>query len=93
MCDIRKDPVKLCKIPAWVTVSGTVASVDKESLSFCITTAQHVIGSTGTDNMHIRGRIEQSAKWREPEKRLPMVDTIVHFEGTLDNIDLEDGLL
>jgi hypothetical protein len=93
MSDIHKDAVKLCKIPVWVTVSGAVSLVDKQSLSFVITTAQHVISSNVTDNLHVRGQIEQSAKWRESEKRLPMVDVIVHFEGMLDDVNLEDGLL
>jgi hypothetical protein len=74
-----------------VTVSGTVSSIDKETLSFVIVTTQYVDGSQGRDNLHIRGRIKRGPRWREPEKRLPRVDSVVHFEGVLEEIEEADG--
>ncbi|KAH9033153.1 hypothetical protein EDB83DRAFT_2319038 [Lactarius deliciosus] len=89
--DISKQNIKLFKIPAWITVSGTVTSVDEDTLSFVVTTKQYVSTGDGNDTLRVRGRLEKGPRWKEPLKRLPTVNNIVHFEGALQEVEEHDG--
>ncbi len=73
-----------------MTVSGTVSATHKDTLSIILANKQYVVGSTGTDTLYVRGHIEQGPRWKEPEKMLPPIDSIIHFEGTLDEIENDD---
>ena len=84
---MAKEAVKVLKIPAWTTVTGTVTAVEKATLSFVVLTSQYVSSISGTGNLHVRGRLEESLRWRDPIKRLPAINGQVHFEGILEEVE------
>ena len=66
--DIQKG---VCKIPTWFSVSGTVTSVDKSTLSFVVLTTQYIDGSHGTDIYICVGKLNTVQGGANPKNDYP----------------------
>ena len=77
------DPVGACKIPARITVSGTVFSVDKERHSFVVFPTLSISASPNPQTLPVRAVLEKSPRWPNPVARLPSSPNFVAFTGKL----------
>ena len=78
-----EDPVGACKIPARITGSGTVFSVDKEKHSFMMFPTLTISSSEKPETLPVRGLLEKGPRWPNPTARLPSPQSLVAFTGKL----------
>lgn len=76
-----------CEEHARVNGSGVVSSTDREHICFLIHGSQYVTGVERPSDVVVRCRMDQNAKWNKPLLRLPAPDTVVAFEGVLQNFE------
>ena len=72
-----------CKIPARVTVSGTVFNVDKERHSFMVFPTLSVTALPIPETLPIHAVLETSPRWLNPAAQLPSSWNFVAFMGKL----------
>ncbi|KAH9049578.1 hypothetical protein EDB84DRAFT_1573941 [Lactarius hengduanensis] len=51
--------------------SGTVTSVEPDPPSFLIHATQYIDGGQSSDNIAVRGRLDNNPKWQNPAERIP----------------------
>jgi hypothetical protein len=88
---LAEDPVAACKIPARVSGSGMVSSVDKERHSFILFPTQNVSASTHSETLPVRAVLEKGPKWPNPVARLPSPHGFVSFTGKLAHFEDNSG--
>ncbi|KAH8981276.1 hypothetical protein EDB86DRAFT_441302 [Lactarius hatsudake] len=67
--------------------SGTVTSVDADPPSFLIHATQYIDGGQSTDNIAIRGRLDNNPKWPDPSERIPQAKSVIAWSGILLQFD------
>ncbi|KAH9025132.1 hypothetical protein EDB84DRAFT_1614023 [Lactarius hengduanensis] len=70
-----------------ISGSGTVTSTETDTPSFLIYANQYVDGGFSTDDITVRGCLDNNPKWVEPLKRLPVPKSVVGFCGILQKFD------
>lgn len=86
------DPEGACKIPARVSGSGTVSTVDKEGHSFMIIPTLSISASPHPESLPIRAILEKSPRWPNPAARLPSPKNFVAFTGKLAYFEDRGGV-
>jgi hypothetical protein len=88
---LAKDPVAACKIPARVSASGMVSSVNKEHHSFILFPTQNVSASTHHETIPVQAALEKGPKWPNPIARLLSLHGFLHgfvsFTGKLAHFE------
>jgi hypothetical protein len=84
---LAEDPIRACKIPARITGSGMVSSVDKEQHSFIIFPTQKIMASSDPQTLPVRALMEKGLKWPNPVARLPAPHGFVAFTGKLAHFE------
>ncbi|KAH9017684.1 hypothetical protein EDB85DRAFT_1897523 [Lactarius pseudohatsudake] len=67
--------------------SGTVTSVDADPPSFLIHATQYIDGGQSSDNIAVRGRLNNNPKWLNPSERIPQPKSIIGWSGVLLQFD------
>ncbi|KAH9010433.1 hypothetical protein EDB85DRAFT_1902026 [Lactarius pseudohatsudake] len=67
--------------------SGTVTSVDAEPPSFFIHATQYIDGGQSSDNIAVRGRLNNNPKWPNSAERIPQPKSVIGWSGILLQID------
>jgi hypothetical protein len=80
---VAEDPEAACKIPARVSCSGMVSSVDMEHHSFMLFLTQNISASPHRETLPVRAVLEKGPKWPNPIARLPSPLSFVAFTGKL----------
>ena len=88
---LADDPVTACKIPARVTASGMVSSVDKDHNSFIMFPTQTISSSAERETLPMRAVLEKGPKWPNPTARLPSPHAFVAFTGKLAHFEDNTG--
>ncbi|KAH9032992.1 hypothetical protein EDB85DRAFT_1156842 [Lactarius pseudohatsudake] len=70
-----------------ISAAGIVTSIEKFPPSFVMHTKQYTDGGASTDEIAVRGRMENNPKWPDPAERLPQQNQIIAFNGILQNFD------
>jgi hypothetical protein len=88
---LAKDPVAACKIPARVSGSGMVSSVNKEHHSFILFPTQNVSASTHHETIPVQAVLEKGPKWPNLIARLLSLHGFLHgfvsFTGKLAHFE------
>ncbi|KAH9034909.1 hypothetical protein EDB85DRAFT_1889629 [Lactarius pseudohatsudake] len=67
--------------------SGTVTSVEPDPPSFLIHATQYIDGGQSSDNIAVRGRLDNNPKWQNPAERIPQPKSIIRWSGILLQMD------
>lgn len=82
-----EDPVDACIIPARVSCSGMVASIDKEHHSFILFPTQNITACADPQTVAVCTVLEKGPKWPNPVARLPSPYKFVGFIGKLAHFE------
>ncbi|KAN0137428.1 hypothetical protein V8E53_004873 [Lactarius tabidus] len=88
---LAEDPITACKIPARVSGSAMVSSVDKEHYSFTLFPTQHINASSKAESLPVRAVLEKGPKWPNPVTRLPSPCGFVAFTGKIAHFEENPG--
>ncbi|KAH8979542.1 hypothetical protein EDB92DRAFT_1820942 [Lactarius akahatsu] len=70
-----------------IGATGIVTSTEKFPPSFLIHAKQYTDGGASTDEIAVRGRMENNPKWPDPAERLPQQNQVIAFNGVLQSFD------
>ncbi|KAH9029399.1 hypothetical protein EDB85DRAFT_2147325 [Lactarius pseudohatsudake] len=66
---------------------GTVTSVDADPASFLIVAMQYIDGGQSSDNVAVRGCLDNNPKWPDPSERIPQPKSVIGWSGILLKFD------
>ncbi|KAH9020150.1 hypothetical protein EDB84DRAFT_1441894 [Lactarius hengduanensis] len=66
-----------------ISVAGIITSIEKFPPSFMMHTKQYTDGGASTDEITVRGCMENNPKWPDPAEHLPQQNQIIAFNGIL----------